>query len=138
MSEETLAALRRGYEALNCGDTSAMSELAGDIATRDLEWVAIGSFPGGEGLYAGPDAIQDWMDDLRSEWEEFEVTLDEVVHDGEDVLVVADLFRGRNRKSGEKVEARIFSTYLFVNGKLRRHLPFTKRTEALEAAGLLE
>jgi ketosteroid isomerase-like protein len=138
MSEETLAAIKRGYEALNRGDASAMSELAGELATRDLEWGAIGSFPGGEGLYQGPDAIQAWLDAIRSEWEEFEVRLDEVLHEGEEVVVVAELLRGRARESGAEVEMRIFSTYWFEKGKLRRRAPFTERTAALEAAGLSE
>jgi ketosteroid isomerase-like protein len=136
MSEETLAALKRGYEALNRGDTSAMSELAGERATRDLEWGAIGSSPGREGLYQGPDAIEVWMDHIRSEWEEFEVRLDEVLHDEEDLVVVAEVLRGRGREGGEEVEMRIFSTYWFENGKLRRRAPFVERTAALEAAGL--
>jgi hypothetical protein len=34
-----LAAIKRRYEALNRGDASAMSELAGEPATRDLELV---------------------------------------------------------------------------------------------------
>jgi ketosteroid isomerase-like protein len=115
-----------------------MSELARELATRDLEWGAIGSFPGREGLYQGPDAIQAWLDAIRSEWEEFEVRLDEVLHDGEEVVVVAELLRGRARESGAEVGMRIFSTYWFEKGKLRRRAPFTERTAALEAAGLSE
>jgi ketosteroid isomerase-like protein len=138
MSEENLAAIKRGYEALNRGDASAMSALAGNVATGNLEWEVIGSFPGREGLYAGPNAMQAWMDAIRSEWKEFEVSLDEVLHDGEDVVVVAELLRGRRRGSGEKVERRIFSAYWFEEGKLRRRAPFSERTAALEAAGLSE
>ena len=136
MSEETIAVIQRGYEAFNRGDESAISELVGEHATRDLEWKAIASFPGGEGLYQGPGAIQALMDAIRSEWEEFEVSLDEVLHDGEEVLVLAELFRGRARESGAEVEARIFSTYWFENGRLWKRAPFTERKAALEAAGL--
>jgi ketosteroid isomerase-like protein len=42
MSRETLANLRRGYEALNRGDASA----AMDLATPDVEWGTTGTFPG--------------------------------------------------------------------------------------------
>jgi ketosteroid isomerase-like protein len=82
--------------------------------------------------------MAEWMDVIRSEWVEFEVTLDEVLYDGEDVLVVAELLRGRGRESGAEVEMRIFSTYWFEDGKLRRRAAFTERTAALEAAGLSE
>jgi hypothetical protein len=48
MSKETLAILRRGYEAFNRGDTSMILELAGELATPDVEWGATGAFPGVE------------------------------------------------------------------------------------------
>jgi len=136
MSEETLATLRRGYEAFNRGDTSVIREFAREVATPDVEWGATGAFPGVEDTYRGPEAMQGWMDIIRSAWEEFEVSLDEVLHDGDDILVVAELLRGRGRGSGVEVEMRIFSAYWFEEGKLRRRAAFTERKEALEAAGL--
>jgi ketosteroid isomerase-like protein len=136
MSEETLAILRRGYQAFNRGDTSAIRELAREIATADVEWGATGAFPGVEGMYRGAEAMPEWMDLIRSEWAEFEVTLDEVLHDGDDMVVVAELLRGRGRGSGAEVEMRVFSTYWFEEGKLRRRAAFTEPREALEAAGL--
>jgi len=138
MSKETLATLRRGYEAFNRGDTAVILELVREVGTPDMEWGAIGAFPGVEGMYRGPEAIQEWMDVIRSAWEEFEVSLDEVLHDGDDVVVVAELLRGRGRGSGVEVEMRIFSTYWFEERKLRRRAAFTERKEALEAAGLEE
>jgi ketosteroid isomerase-like protein len=138
MSKETLATLRRGYEAFNRGDTSVIREFAREVATPDVEWGATGAFPGVDGMYRGPEAIQEWMDVIRSAWEEFEVSLDEVLHDGDDVVVVAERLRGRGRGSGVEVEMRIFSTYWFEEGKLRRRAAFTERKEALEAAGLEE
>ena len=47
-----------------------------------MECGAVGAFPGVEGLYRGPEAIAEWMDIIRSEWEEFEVTLDKVLASG--------------------------------------------------------
>jgi ketosteroid isomerase-like protein len=134
MSEETLANLRLAYEGFNRGDMSMTMELA----TPDVEWGATGAFPGVEGVYRGPEAIQEWMDLIRSEWEEFEVSLDEVLHDGDDVLVVAELLRGRGRGSGVEVEMRVFSAYWFEEGRVRRRAAFTERKAALEAAGLRE
>jgi ketosteroid isomerase-like protein len=138
MSRENVRTLMRGYEVFNRGDTPAISELAREIGTPDVEWGAVGAFPGVEGLYRGPEAIAEWMDVIRSEWEEFEVMLDEVLRDEDDVLVVAELLRGRGRESGAEVEMRIFSTYWFENGKIRRRAAFTERTAALEAAELEE
>jgi uncharacterized protein len=134
MSEENIEILRRGYEAFNRGDMSVAIELA----TPNLEWGATGAFPGVDGMYRGPDAMQEWMDVIRSAWEEFEVTLDEILHDGDDSLVVAELLRGRGRESGVEVEMRVFSAYWFAGGKLRRRAAFTERNAALEAVGLSE
>jgi ketosteroid isomerase-like protein len=66
------------------------------------------------------------------------VSLDEVLHEGDNVVVVAELLRGRGRGSGVEVEMRVFSAYWFENGKLRRRAAFTERKDALEAAGLRE
>jgi ketosteroid isomerase-like protein len=89
-------------------------------------------------MYRGPEAMQEWMNVIRSEWEDFRVMLDEVLHDEGDVLVVTELLRGRGRESGVEVEMRVFSAYWFEHGKLRRRAAFTERREALEAAGLRE
>jgi ketosteroid isomerase-like protein len=134
VSEETFANLRRGYEAFNRGDASA----AMDLATPDVEWGTSGTFPGLVGVYRGPEALRNWMETIRSAWEKFELTPDEVVRDEGDVLVVAELQRGRGRGSGVEVEMRVFSVYSFREGKVRRRQAFTEREPALEAAGLSE
>ena len=138
MSKETLATLKRGYEAFNRGDKAGILELAREAGTPDMEWGATGAFPGVEGMYRGPEAMQEWMDIIRSAWEEFEVSLDEVIRDGENVVVVAELLRGRGRGSGVEVEMRIFTAYWFEGSKIRRRAAFTERKAALEAAGLRE
>jgi ketosteroid isomerase-like protein len=61
-----------------------------------------------------------WTEVIRSTRDEFEVSLDEVLHDGDDVLVVADLLGGQGRGSGVEVEMRIFSVYWFEDGQIRR------------------
>jgi ketosteroid isomerase-like protein len=131
VSEETLANLRRGYEAFNRGDVS----LARELATPDVEWGTSGTFPGLVGVYRGREALPKWMETIRSAWEKFELTPDEVVRDEGDVLVVAELQRGRGRGSGVEVEMRVFSVYSFQEGKIRRRQAFTEREAALEAAG---
>jgi ketosteroid isomerase-like protein len=102
-----------------------------------VEWGAT-NFPGIEGVYRGPDGMRRWMDTIRSAWDEFEVTLDEVLHDRGDVVVVGERVRGRGRGSGAEVEMRVFSMYWFEEGKVRKRSVFTERKAALEAAGLSE
>jgi ketosteroid isomerase-like protein len=134
MSQERIATLMRAMEAFNRGDSSGPIA----ISTRDVEWGAIGEFPGVEGHYRGPQGIQEWMDAIRSAWEVFEVSVDEVLYDEGDLLVTAELLRGRGRSSGAEVEMRIFAVYRFEDGRIRRRQAFTARTDALQAAGLSE
>ena len=48
--------IRRGQEAFNRGDLSAMAE----VATADVEWSSTGVFPGIAPDYAGTEAIEQW------------------------------------------------------------------------------
>jgi ketosteroid isomerase-like protein len=127
-----LDTLRRGYQAFNRGD---MAEVA-QITTDDVEWGATGAWPGVDGLYRGPGAMQEWVDVIRAEWEDFEVALGEVLHDEDDLLVVCELLRGRGRSSHAEVEMTVFSVYRLDQGKVRKREAFTEREAALEAAGL--
>jgi hypothetical protein len=76
------------------------------------------------------------MDVIRSEWREFEVSLGEVLHEADDLIVVPERLRGRGRGSGVEVEMCVFSAYWFEEGKIRKRAAFTERDAALEAAGL--
>jgi ketosteroid isomerase-like protein len=129
---EMLETLRRGYEAFSRGDMSAVAGLA----TRDVEWGTTGVFPGIDGLYRGPEVIQQWADAIHSDWGDFEVNLDEVLHDGGDVVVVTERLSGRDRARGDDVEMRIYAAYWFEDGKVSRRAASTSRKATLEAAGL--
>ena len=67
---------------------------------------------------------------------DFEVSLDEVLHDGGDLVVVTERLRGRDRALGDDVEMCIYAAYWFEDGKVRRRAASTSRKVALEAAGL--
>ena len=79
-----------------------------------------------------------WMEVIRSEWKDFEVTLDEVLYDGGDVLAVTERLRGRGRESGAEVEMRVFSAYWFQQGKLRRRAAFTEQKKPSKPPGCPE
>lgn len=127
-----VAAMKERYRAFNAADPEGLRELV----VPDVEWGATGKFPGMERLYRGPDAVVEWMETVRSEWQEFEVGLDEVLHDGGDLLVVGERLRGRGRESGVEVEMAVYAAYWFEGDKVRRRAAFTEREEALRAAGL--
>ena len=134
MSEENVDKIRRGQEGFSRGDLAPIKDAVAD----DVEWGAVGAFPGVEEIYRGPGAMDRWMEAIRSAWEAFEASTDEVIRDTGDVVVLAERLRGRGRESGVEVEMLIFSTFWFREGKIVKRRAFTSRQEAIEAAGLSE
>jgi ketosteroid isomerase-like protein len=132
MSEENVEKIRRGQEGFSRGDLGPVKSFVSD----DVEWGAVGAWPGLENVYRGPNGMDDWMESVRSSWESFDVSLDGVVRDLDDVLVVIERLRGRGRASSAEVEMQIFSVYWFEQGKIVKRRAFTTEDEALEAAGL--
>jgi ketosteroid isomerase-like protein len=122
--------IREGIAGFNRGDLSwAKAEVA-----EDVEWGTTGAFPGLEGVYRGPDALEEWMETVRAEWEEFEVTVEEVVREQEDAAVLVERLWGRGRKSGAEAEMRIYTLYRFTaDEKIASREVFPSREEALAA-----
>jgi ketosteroid isomerase-like protein len=119
-----------GYEGFNRADLTEARE----ILTEDVEWRTTGSFPGLEGVYRGPDALDEWMEVLRAEWREFEVSLADVLAEREDAVVVAERLRGRGRESGIEVEMYTYAVYRFnADGKLTLREAFSTAEEAQAA-----
>ena len=91
-----------------------------------------------EGPLYGPDAVRAnyarWMEAWR---EEPETTVEEVIGNGDHVVVIA-CFRGRGRGSGVRVAERLYEVYTLRNGRVLRVDEFSDRDQALEAAGLRE
>jgi ketosteroid isomerase-like protein len=130
MPREHLDALRRGYEAFNRGDITAATELFAE----DVDWGTTGNWPGMEAAYRGSEGVDEWTEAVRGEWERFEATLEEVLHDEDDALVVVERLKGRGRESGVETEMRVYATYWFnEQGKLTKRRSFTSADEAIAA-----
>jgi ketosteroid isomerase-like protein len=85
----------------------------------------------------GPDAMRDDWKRWASAFEELNVTFEEIIDAGDQVLVVAH-HHGRGRKSGVMVDARYYEVYTLRDGKVSRVDEYSERDEALEATGLSE
>jgi ketosteroid isomerase-like protein len=129
MSQELIDLIRMGHRGFNRGDLSeAKSNLAPDV-----EWGTTGTWPGLDATYRGPDALDRWMEILQAEWETFQVSLDEVIRDDGDVMVVVERLSGRGRESGIEVEMQVFSVYWAEGGKLVKRRSHRTREDALAA-----
>jgi ketosteroid isomerase-like protein len=119
-----------GYDGFSRGDLTEARE----IVTDDVEWHTTGSFPGIEGVYRGPDALDEWMESLRAEWQNFSVSLADVLTEREDAIVLAERLWGRGRESGAEVEMQTYAVYRFnAEGKVTRRDAFTTAEQALAA-----
>jgi ketosteroid isomerase-like protein len=130
MSDRNLESLRLGWEAFNRGDVQAIRALV----TDDVEWGTTGAFPGLDVVNRGMAGIERVSEDLRSAWESFDVSIEEVLVEKDDIIVTRERFRGRGLGSGAEVEMPIYAVYWFRDGKLARRRSFMEQADAVEAA----
>lgn len=123
--------LRRGVEGFNRGDLGPVRS----ILAENVDWGALGAFPGLEDAYKGPRALDRWMEDVRSAWDVFEVSIDEVVRATDELVIQSERLWGRGKESGVEVTMTIHAVYWFARGKVIRRRVFESRREALAAAG---
>ena len=131
MGDETkLQKLRRGQAAFARGDNQAAS----DVIAEDVDWGTTGTFPGTEVFYRGIEDLGEWMEDLLSAWDKLTIDVAEVLHDGDDVLVVVEHLTARGLGSGAEVEMKVHAVYWFAEGKVFKRRAFTEAEPALAAA----
>jgi ketosteroid isomerase-like protein len=126
MASANVEVVRRGHAAFNRGDFSALA----DETTQDVEW-GTANWPGMAAVYYGQDGVAEWGTMIRSAWEDFEVSLVEVLDEAGEHVVVAEHLRARGLGSGVELEAQLFSAYFFRDGQVARRQIFTEKAEAL-------
>jgi ketosteroid isomerase-like protein len=83
------------------------------------------------------DEVAAMWERWASSWEEIEMNPEEFIEAG-DHVVVAVHYSGRGRGSGIEFDALTYDVYTLRDGLCVRKLEFNERSDALEAAGLLE
>jgi hypothetical protein len=112
-----------------------MLEALGPILTDDFESTAV--FPGETRTYAGPEGLRKiWLDWLEP-WATYRTSIDEVIEVGDRVVL---LLRDHGRREDMDAEVEIIGASIATirEGKLARWEDYTRRADALEAAGLAE
>ena len=127
MPGQAFQILLRGQAAFNALDADGLRA----IAHPDVEWGTTGAFPGMDEVYRGRDGIVRWADEVRSAWERFDVELEEVIEDRDDVVVVLERIRGRGRDSGVEVEMATYAVYTARDGLIVRRAAYRERERAI-------
>jgi ketosteroid isomerase-like protein len=138
MSQENVAIVRQGYEALNRGDVDAalalfdpdvevhLAQEAGNVLGLDFEPV-----------YRGVDGFLQFLGRLSEAFEDFRWVPEEYFDAGDDVVVFIRMI-STGRQSGMTTEHPMAHLCTMREGKLVRHETFWERSAARQAAGLRE
>ena len=129
MSENS-DALKRGYEAFNSGDVEALAEIYED----DVRWEG----PNTEGVpmsgvYEGKDAVLQALGQIPENFEQFRVSPDELVEQG-DTIVVLSHIEGRT-KSGNDIKLPGVEVWRMAGGKAKHVQSLTDTAEMKAALG---
>jgi ketosteroid isomerase-like protein len=134
MSQENVEVVRRVYEAVARGDTTAV--LA--AYDPDIEWEFTRSpfrslFK--HDVYHGHEGLRSFIRERYEEaWESIEDDLETLIEAGECVVSVVTT-KGRGRASGVEVERKHAGLWTFRDGRIVRVAWFPTGEEALAAAG---
>ena len=132
MSRENVEIVRRSLEAFQQGGLDASLR----FYDPEVTWEEAQDEPEAE-TFRGHDGIrtlaQKWLvpfDDLRIEPEEF--------IDAGEAVVMPYMFRGRERSSGNDIAAPETWVFSLRDGKICEVREYRRKSEALEAVGLVE
>jgi len=128
MSQENVEVVRRAFEYEVSGRATAAE-------VRAIFDPHVVMNPVEEGASYGVNAYRDNFEHWQREWEDLEVTIEEIIDAGDRVVLTAH-HRGCGRGSGLEVEARYYEVYALTRGKIIRVDEYSERAHALEAAGL--
>lgn len=128
MSRENVEFLRRGYEALQRGDTETFEALARERLDPDFSFH---SHWAGR-VFKGIPGTREWLSDTRETWDDYAQEVEEIVDLGDDVLVVGRA-SARGAGSGVPVTQEFAVIWSFEGERAVRAQSFPSRAAALEA-----
>ena len=126
MTKENVEIVRRVYEGWSRGDFSEAELFDPEIEFEMVDWPHSGR---SRGLAAMRET---WLTTL-SAWEDFRATPEEVVDNGDNVLVLNHI-SGRGRGSGADVSALTATVWTVENGRVVRLALYWDTERAREAA----
>jgi ketosteroid isomerase-like protein len=132
MSRENVEIVRRGHEAFERGDLTAMLDL---VDPEVVSYVAAPLPDPGE--YHGHDGLLQWIANWTEGFDDYVQRAEEYIEEGDHVIALVHQ-RATGALSGVPVERRFWFFHTVRRGKLVRIGVHGTKEEALEAAGLSE
>jgi ketosteroid isomerase-like protein len=132
MSQENVEIVRRAFAAYSSGGPEALA----NFWDPEIE-VEVPPGLAEAGTYRGREAVLAWMSEWSEAWERIEYTPEEIVGNG-DTVVVTLLYDGVGRGSGLRIEGRFWYLNRLRDGMIVYVRLYGDRNKALEAAGLRE
>ena|SRR5947209_9237013 len=122
--------IKRGYEAFNSGDVETLSEVFAD----DIRWEG----PNAEGVpmsgvHEGKDAVLQALGQISENFEKFSVSPDELVEEGDTVVVLSHL--EAKARTGTEVKLPGAEVFRVSDGKIKRVQSLADTAELQRAAG---
>jgi ketosteroid isomerase-like protein len=135
VSQENVESAWRAVDSFN-GALSGASEDFFELVSEDVEWAPITTLLDGVS-YRGRPAVRKWVEDVRRDWEFYELKWEEVHVVDDDRVLALGGWHARGRRSGVELRFDQAAWLLhFRNGVLTSVQTFTDRNEALDAAGM--
>jgi ketosteroid isomerase-like protein len=133
MSQGNVEIVREAYSRYSEGGFEAMMEMA----SADVEFEVSDVMPDMGGIH-GREAAEPLFRSYAEMFDDFHITLEEVVASDGEKVVTAARDGGRIKGSDAEVRNRFFHAFTIRNGEIVRWSSHVERSRALEAAGLSE
>jgi ketosteroid isomerase-like protein len=128
MSDELIALVRSGYEALNRRDFDGwMQQLDPDVEVYELPEAPEPV------VYRRPEGVRRWLEQQDEIFEEFSIEPTEIVVSG-DVALATVVLHGRGRGSSAPVTIKLFHVLTIRDGRVLRVRGFLNEADARHAA----
>jgi ketosteroid isomerase-like protein len=134
MSQENVEVIRGGWNAWLRGDLQGLFE----TFAPDVVWDTSHFRDWPEAAYYGTDGVQRFLSEWLEVWDEYEVTVEELIAVPDGRVLSLMRHRGRGRASGVPMDLPMAQIATLRDGKVIRLDNYDDRVEALETVGLRE
>ena len=137
MSQENVETARRAFDAVEPAIAEGRPDLF-EWIDPEVEWLTLATIVEGTRYHAHA-GVRQWIEDVKRDWDIWEVSPDEFLDLGDHGVLVLGSWRAHGRRGGAALDIQQAAWLLrFREGKVSRLETFTERSKAREAAGLSE